>query len=130
MIDRFYHDFANYETAFEVADFEQIFDQVKYDELVEPKKYNGAWNHPDKFQQAKLREAISKEFRDMNRRKVWKKIDRRKIPPGGQCVKQKWVMKIKHNGVFRARLVACGYSQIPSIDFTENYALVISNLTY
>jgi hypothetical protein len=38
--------------------------------------------------------------------------------------------KIKWNGVFRARLVACGYSQIPGIDFTENYAPIISNVTY
>jgi hypothetical protein len=76
-IDRFHQDFANYETAFEVADIEEAFDQVKYNELVEPKNYDEAWNHPDKFQQAKWREAISKEFRDMNRRKVWKKIDQR-----------------------------------------------------
>ncbi len=66
----------------------------------------------------------------MNRQKVWKKIDRREIPPGRRCVKQKWVMKIKRNGVFRARLVACGYSQIPGINFTENYAPVISDVTY
>jgi hypothetical protein len=84
LIDRFHHDFANYETSFEVADIKQVFDQVKYDELVEPKNYDEAWNHPDKFQREKWREAISQEFRDMNRRKVWKKIDRREIPPGRQ----------------------------------------------
>jgi hypothetical protein len=39
-------------------------------------------------------------------------------------------VKIKRDRVFRARLVACGYSQIPDIDFTENYAPVISNVTY
>jgi hypothetical protein len=50
LIDCFHQDFANYKTAFEVADIEQAFDQVKYDELVEPKNYNEAWNHPDKFQ--------------------------------------------------------------------------------
>jgi hypothetical protein len=48
LIDRFHHDFANYETAFEVADIKQAFDQVKYD-----KNYNEAWNHPYKFQQEK-----------------------------------------------------------------------------
>jgi hypothetical protein len=39
-------------------------------------------------------------------------------------------MKVKRNGIFRARLVACGYSQIPGVDFTENYAPVISDVTY
>jgi hypothetical protein len=66
----------------------------------------------------------------MNQQKVWKKIDRREIPPGRPCVKQKWVMKIKRDRVFRARLAACGYSQIPGIEFTENYAPLISDVTY
>jgi hypothetical protein len=39
-------------------------------------------------------------------------------------------MKIKRNGVFRATLVACGYNQIPGIDFSENYAPVMSDVTY
>jgi hypothetical protein len=66
LIDRFHQDFANYEIAFEVADIEQAFDQVKYDKLVEPKNNDEASSHPNQFQQAKWREAISKEFRDMN----------------------------------------------------------------
>ncbi len=32
--------------------------------------------------------------------------------------------------MFRLRLVACGYSQIPGVDYTENYAPVISDVTY
>jgi hypothetical protein len=34
-----------------------------------------------------------------------------KISEGRICVKSKWVFKIKRNGIFRARLVAFGYSQ-------------------
>ena len=41
----------------------------------------------------------------------------------------KWIFKQKKNGVYRARLVALGYSQIPRVDFSENYALVINNIT-
>jgi hypothetical protein len=101
-----------------------------YDEIVEPKSYNEAWNHQESKQQVKWRKAIAKEFNDMVTRKVWKKMKRQDIPSGRRCVKTKWVMKIKRNGVFRARLVACGYSQIPGVDFTENYAPVINDVTY
>jgi hypothetical protein len=49
---------------------------------------------------------------------------------GRRCVKNKWIFNIKQNRTFCTRLVACGYSQIPGVDFTENYAPVISNVTY
>ena len=45
-------------------------------------------------------------------------------------MKCKWVFKIKRNGIFHARLVACGYSQIPGVDFTENYSPVINDITF
>jgi Reverse transcriptase (RNA-dependent DNA polymerase) len=34
------------------------------------------------------------------------------------------------HGVFIARLVACGYSQIPGIDFNESFALVVNNVSF
>ena len=63
-------------------------------------------------------------------RGVWRKTKRHDIPNNRRCVKCKWVFKIKRNGVFRARLVACGYSQIPGVDFQENYAPVIHDVTW
>ncbi len=56
-------------------------------EAEEPRNYQHAWNHPDQKQQEKWREAITKEFKDMNRRKVWKKMKRLNIPEGRRCVK-------------------------------------------
>ena len=32
--------------------------------------------------------------------------------------------------MFRARLVACGYSQIAGVDFLENYAPVMHDVTF
>ena len=52
------------------------------------------------------------------------------MPKNRRCVKNKWVLKVKRNGIFRARLVACGYSQIPGIDFTEAYAPVVNDTTW
>ena len=31
---------------------------------------------------------------------------------------------------YRACLVACGYSQIPGIDFTENYSPAVNDITF
>ena len=52
------------------------------------------------------------------------------MPEGKRCVKHKWVFNIKRNGVYRSRLVACGYSQIPGIDHDESYAPVVNDVTY
>jgi hypothetical protein len=40
------------------------------------------------------------------------------------------IFKINRNGIFRARLVACGYSQVPDIDFNESFAPVINNVSF
>ena len=66
----------------------------------------------------------------MGNRQVWKVINRNAVPKDRRCVKCKWVLKVKRNGMFRARLVACGYSQIAGVDFNENYAPVINDVTW
>ena len=50
-------------------------------------------------------------------------------PGGNTLVKSKWVFKIIRDGRFRARLVICGYSQVPGVDYTENYSPVINDVT-
>ena len=57
----------------------------------------------------------------MNKRNVWK------IVP---TAKNKWVLKIKRDGRYRARLVCLGYTQIPGIDFQDNFALVVNDMTF
>ena len=71
-----------------------------------------------------------KEFEKMNSMKVYRKIDRALMPNGRRCVKCRWVFDIKRDGTFRARLVACGYSQIPGVDFTEVYSPVKNDVTF
>ena len=66
----------------------------------------------------------------MNKQQVWHKMHKSLMPPNCKCIKNKWVFKIKHNGVYRVQLVACTYSQVPGINFSENYSLVINNITY
>ena len=104
--------------------------ESKPDELIEPTKFDQAWNHENPIQRKQWREAIGKEFNDMETRKVWRKVDRSDMPQDKRCVKCKWVFKIKRSGVFRARLVACGYSQIAGVDFMENYSPVVNDVTF
>lgn len=34
------------------------------------------------------------------------------------------------NGVFRARLVVCGYSQIAGVDYSDSYSPVVYDITF
>jgi Reverse transcriptase (RNA-dependent DNA polymerase) len=49
------------------------------------------------------------------------------IPNGRNCIKNKLVFKTECNGIFR--VLACGYTQIPGVDFKESYAPVINDVT-
>jgi Reverse transcriptase (RNA-dependent DNA polymerase) len=106
-------------------------DPTTYKDIFEvPKSFDEAWNHPDPFQREKWREAITKEFAKMERNKVWKKVQRSVIPTGRRCVKHKWVFEWKRDGRARARLVACGYSQVAGVDFTSVFSPVANDVSF
>ena len=66
----------------------------------------------------------------MLKRGVWKRLNKNDLPNGQKLIGNKWVFKKKKkNGVYRAKLVALGYSQVPGVDFTNNYAPVVNNMT-
>jgi Reverse transcriptase (RNA-dependent DNA polymerase) len=66
----------------------------------------------------------------MKMNKVWTKIKRSQMQPGRVCIQYKWVFDIKRDGTFRARLVACRYSQVPGVDFQEAYSPVINDVVF
>ena len=66
----------------------------------------------------------------MIRRGVWRHKKRSEVPSGRTLVGSKWVFKIKNNGTYRSRLVALGYSQVPGLDYTENFAPVVNDVTF
>ena len=108
---------------------EDVPEDKRKDVFEAPRNFNQAWDHECPFQRKMWREAINKEFDKMEGHKVWKKVKKSVMPKDRRCVKCKWVFEVKRNGVFRARLVACGYSQVPGQDFNEVYSPVVNDCT-
>ena len=65
------------------------------DLVEEPKTFAKAYNNPNLNDKIKWREAISKEFDDMSAKGVWKKIQKSDMLNGRNCIKSKWIFKIK-----------------------------------
>ena len=66
----------------------------------------------------------------MEHHKVWKKVKRNSIPRDRQLVKCKWVFEIKRSGVFRCRIVAKGFSQVPGQDYESVFNPVVNDVTF
>ena len=96
----------------------------------EPKTFQEAWHSPVEEERQNWQIAIRKEIKSMINRGVWRKIDRVKIPENRRLIGSKWVFKIMREGTYRARLVALGYSQIPGVDYTDNFASVAHDVSF
>ncbi len=83
----------------EIADTHSIAKSNKVNED-EPQSFEEAYNHPDKAQREKWRNAIKRDFHDINKRGDWRIIKKSKIPADRRCVKFKWIFKIKINQNF------------------------------
>lgn len=61
-----------------------------------------------KFEQEKYNQAMAAELTSMKRNDVWDVVDR---PVGESVISSKWDLRQKHDGTFKARLVARGFEQ-------------------
>ena len=52
------------------------------------------------------------------------------MPTNYRCINCKLVFKINHKGVCHARLVACSCSQVPKVDFSKSYSLVMNETIF
>ena len=96
----------------------------------EPQSFQEAWWDPDLISREKWREAICLEFKKMLDMGVRRHVKRNDHPNDRRLVGCRWVFKVKRNGVYHARLVAKGFSQIPGMDFTDNYSPVVNDVTF
>ena len=65
----------------------------------------------------------------MNKQNVWNIVPMTEIPEGRKPIGSKWVLKIKRDRRYCARLVCLGYRHVPGIDFQDNFAPVVNNMT-
>ena len=85
----------------------------------EQQTFQEAWWDPDLIAREKWQKAICLEFKKMLDMGVWRHVKREHCPNNCRLVGRRWVFKVKRNGVYHARLVANGFSQIPGVDFTD-----------
>ena len=76
----------------------------------EPQTFQQAWWNSDKTAREKWHEAIRLEFNKMIKMGVWKEVNKEERNANKRLVRSEWIFKIKRNGVYRARLVAKGFS--------------------
>ena len=60
---------------------------------------------------------------------LWRHVKRNYHPNDRRLVGCR-VFKVKRYGIYRSRLVAKGFSQIPGVDFTDNYSPVVNGVTF
>jgi hypothetical protein len=68
--------------------------------IKEPTTYEEAINCEQKEDQIKWKSAIDKELKEIEKRDVWEIIDEKDIPICQLCIKNKWIFKVKRNGIF------------------------------
>ena len=112
-----------------VNPFNVQMSQLK-DILTAPLTYEEAFYHQNSWCRQRWRAAIKLELDKMNQYQVWHTIPKNLLPKGRKAIKNKWIFDIKRTGIFRARLVACGYSQVPGIDFSDFYAPVVNDSVF
>ena len=87
--------------------------------------FNDAWYNKNPKLRLKWREAIKKGFENMEKNHIWRVIKKTDVPENRRLLGAKWVFKVKKNGIFKARLVTQGFSQIPGVDHQDSFSPVI-----
>ena len=67
-------------------------------------------------------QAITSEMQSMYDNQVWNLVD---PPEGAKVIGCKWVHKIKHDMIFKSRLVAKGFKQTHGIDYDETFSPIV-----
>lgn len=93
-------------------------------ECHEPSSYENALKSQESEKWSK---AINEEYASLMENQTWKLVQ---PPKNRKIIRNKWTFKIKENSAgqtirYKARLVACGYSQVHGIDYDETFSPVV-----
>jgi hypothetical protein len=108
----------------EIPDLQLI--NLENNSILEPKNFKQAMSNEDSEH---WESAVKTEYENINRRNVWTIIDSKDMKKGMRPLGTKWVLKVKNDGRYRARLVVQGFAQIPGVDFEESHAPVANDVT-
>ena len=80
-------------------------------------------------------EAIESELTQLEKNQTWTYVDKRELEKGTNILRAKFVLDIKRGSKgefikFKARMVACGYTQIEGVDYFETYASVMNTKSF
>jgi Reverse transcriptase (RNA-dependent DNA polymerase) len=86
--------------------------------------------HDDPPKKTGWKDAIEKELRDMHlKQEIWDKVATKDIPAERKLIGSRWVFKHKKNGIYRACLCELGLNQVSGLDYTNNFELVVNDVT-
>ena len=68
--------------------------------------------------------AMGKELNSLDEHEVANSTPSTKVPPGCSIIGTRWVLRVKTDGGFKARLVVPGWSQQHGLDCFTNFAPV------
>ena len=79
--------------------------------------------------------AMNKEITDLMKHDTWELMSIDDVPKNRKVVKSKFVYTIKYNrdGTierFKARFVACGYSQVKDFDYSETFSATLRSTSF
>ena len=84
-----------------------------------PEWFNDTWYNDNPKLQLQWREAIKKEFENVEKNHVWRVMKKTDVPENRRLLGAKWVFEVKKNGIFKARLVAQSFSQISGVNHQD-----------
>lgn len=96
-------------------------------DYLEPANYREMMKVQDKDDWLK---GCNKKLENLKKRKVWEIIKKSDVPANRTLIGNKWVFKRSRKTLdHRSRLVKLGYTQIPGVDFTDNFSPVVHDVT-